>query len=89
MGAKDHHGVANLDPSAMADMIYVRDHLTLLNTKIYKLWASWFKRRFFLFFSNYKSMQTLGTQEWGQFGPRSGASLDPRSLIGGIYVRDH
>ena len=37
--------------------------------------------KIFKVFSHYKSTETLD--------PRGGASLDPRGLIGRIYVEDH
>ena len=56
-----------------------RGPLHIATYSIYKLWASRFQRR--KFFSHYKSM--------GANDPRGMASLDPRGLIGSIYVVDH
>ena len=50
--------------------------------KINKLWASWFqRRRFYLRFSYCKFM--------GANDPRGVANLDPRGMIGSIYVGYH
>ena len=79
-------GVANLDPRGMIGRIYVKYHLTLLHTlniqalglvvlekKIFKCFSQYFLR-FFL----YKSMEAND--------PRGMAYLDPRGMIGRIYV---
>ena len=73
---------ANLDPKVLIGRIYVGGPLNIATYKIYKLWASWFQRRFLRFcFSTVKS---LGANDpWGV------ANLDPRGIVGGIYVGDH
>ena len=50
--------------------------------KIYKLWASWFKRRRFFFIFSY--CMTMGDDD-----PQGVANLDPRGMIGRIYVEYH
>ena len=65
----------------MIGRIYVGDHLTLLHTKYISCRPHGFRDEDFLSFSYYKSM---GANE-----PRRVASLDPRVLIGSIYVVDH
>ena len=46
-----------------------------------QLWASWFKRRIFFIFSYCMTM--------GDDDPRGVANLDPRGMIGRIYVEYH
>ena len=54
----------------------------IATNKIQKLWASWFqRRRFFYVFSYCKSM--------GSNDPRGVANLDPKGMIGTIYVGCH
>ena len=59
-----------------------RGLLIIATHKIYKLWASWFqRRRFFLSFSYCKSM--------GANDPQGVANLDPKGMIGRIFVGYH
>ena len=81
MEANGPRGVASLDPRGLIGRISVVDHYTLLHTKIYNLWASWFQRRRFYRFSHYKSM--------GAYDRRGVANLDPRGMVGSLSVGDH
>ena len=81
MGANEPLGVANLDPRGMVGRIYVRDHLTLLHTKYLSSVSYGFREEDFWSFSHYKSM--------GDNEPQGVANLDPRGMIGRIYVGDH
>ena len=81
MGGNEHRGVANLDPRGMVDKIYEGDHLTLLNTKYLISGPHGFKEEDFLSFSHYKSIRA--NEPWGV------ANLDPRDMVGRIYVVDH
>ena len=82
MRANDPRGMANLDPRGLIGRIYEGDHLTLLPTKHISLGPHGFREEdFFLNFSHYKSK--------GANDPQGMASLDPRGLIGRIYVVDH
>ena len=82
MGAKEPRGIANLDPRGMVGRIYVGDHLTLLHTKYLSSGSYGFiEEAFFSFFFYCKS---TGANEL-----RSVANLDPRGMIGRIYVGDH
>ena len=75
-------GEASLEPSGFVSKIYVGDHLRLLYTKYISCGPQAFREEdFFDFFFPLKSM---GTND-----PRGVASLDPRGLIGRIYVGDH
>ena len=74
-------GVASLEPRGLIGRIYVRDHYTLLHTKYISCGLQGFKEEDFLSFSHYKSMELND--------PGVMASLDPRGLIGRIYVGDH
>ena len=58
-----------------------RGPLHIATYSIYKLWASWFRNEDFLNLSHYKSM---GANE-----PMGMANLDPRGMVGMIYVGDH
>ena len=81
MEANDPRGMASLGHRSLIGRIYVGT-LNIAAYQICKLWASWFqRRRFFLSFSHYKFM--------GANDSRGMASLDPRGLIGRIYVGDH
>ena len=80
MGANDPWGVASLGPRGLIGRIYVGDHYTLLHTKYISSGPHGF-REDFSSFSYYKSMGA--NDPWGV------ASLDPRGLIGRIYVGDH
>ena len=73
--------MASLDPRGLIGRIYVGDHQTLLYTEHISCEPHGFREEDFLSFSHYKSM--------GANDPRSVASLDPRGLIGRIYVADH
>ena len=77
MGANEPQGVVNFDPRGKAGRIYVGDHLLLhTNSGLYG-----FREEDFSSFSHYKSM--------GDNEHRGLANLDPRGMIGRIYVGDH
>ena len=80
MRANEPRGTANLDPMSIVTRIY-GDHLTLLNTKYLSIGPHGFGEEDFLSFSHYKSMRANE--------PRSVANLDPRGMVGRIYVGDH
>ena len=73
--------VASLEPRGLIGRIYVGDHYTLLHTQNIICGPHGFREEDFLSFLHYKSM--------GANDPRGVASLDPRDLIGRIYVVDH
>ena len=73
-------GMANLDPRGIAGRIYEGDHLMLLNTKYLSSGPNGFREEDFLFFPC-KSMRTNE--------PRGVSNLDPRGMVGRIYVGDH
>ena len=73
--------MASLEHRGSIGRIYVADHYTLLHSQYISCGPHGFREEDFLRFSHYKSM--------GANGPRCMASLDPRSLIGRIYVVDH
>ena len=73
-------GVATLDLRGLTGRIYVGDTKTLLHTEYISCGPHGF-REDFLSFPHYKSM--------GANDPRGMDSLDPRGLIGRIYVVDH
>ena len=73
--------MASLEPRGLIGGIYVGDHNTLLNTQYISCAPHGFREEDFLSFSHYKSMG--GNDPWRV------ASLDPRDLIGRIYVGDH
>ena len=79
VGDNEHRGVANLDSMDMIGRIYVGDHLMLLHTKYLSSKPYGFRQEDF--FSHYKAM--------GANGPRGVAKLDPRVIIGRIYVGYH
>ena len=81
MGVNDPRGMANLDPRGMVGRIYIGDHQTLLHTKYMSCGPHGFREEDFLRFFHYKSM--------GANDPRGIANLDPRGIIGRIYVGDH
>ena len=81
MGANDPRGMASLDPQGMIGRIYVVDHYTFLHTKYLSSGPHGFREDDFLSFSHYKSM--------GANNPQGVASLDPRGMLGRIYVGDH
>ena len=74
-------GVASLEPRGLIGRIYVGDHYTLLHTQYISCGAHGFREEDFLSFSHYKSMTAND--------PQGMASLNPRGLIGRIYVVDH
>ena len=80
MGAKDHRGVANLDPRVMVGRIYVGDHWTLIHTKCIICMPHGFREDFFNVLSN-NSMEILDHQ--------GGTRLDPRGWLGRVYVKNH
>ena len=61
--------------------IYVVDHYTLLHTKYISSGPHGFREDDFLSCSHYKSM--------GANDPQSMANLDPKGMVGRIYVGDH
>ena len=83
MGANEPRGVASLNPRGLIGRIHVGDHQTLLSIKYISSEPNSFIEEAFFFFniSHYKSMGA--NDPWGV------ASLDPRCLIGRIYVGDH
>ena len=81
MGANEPQGIANKDPRDMVGRIHVDDCLTLLHTKYLSFGPYGFREVFFLSISHYKSM---GANE-----PQDVASLNPRGIVGRIYVGDH
>ena len=82
MGANELRSVANLDPRGMICRIYVGDHLTLLHTEYLRSGPYGFREEDFWSFSfHHKSM--------GANKPRGMANLDPRGMVGRIYVGDH
>ena len=95
-GLRDEESIETLDPQGRASLVpyhgqfgpkgqgwqdTCKGPLDIATHYIYKLWASWFQRRRFLMFSHYKSIETLD--------PRGGASIDPRGMVGRIYVENH
>ena len=75
-------GVANLDPRGMVGRIYVDDHLILLQTKYLSSGPYGFREEVFLsFFFHNKSMRANE--------PQGAANLDPRGMVGRIYVGNH
>ena len=73
--------MTSLEPRGLTGRIYVGDHLTLLHTKYISCGPHGFREEDFLSFSHYKSTGDIDTKVV--------ASLDPRDLIGRIYVGDH
>ena len=82
MGANDRRGVASLDPRSMLGRICVGDHSTSLHTLSVSSWPHGFREeefcRFFGYIAQYKYVNPWGV-----------AILEPRGLIGRIYVGDH
>ena len=74
-------GVASLEPRVLIGKIYVVDHYTMLHTKYISSGPHGFRAEDFLSFSHYKSM--------GANDPWVVANLDPRGMVGRIYVGDH
>ena len=70
--------MASFCPRGLVGTVYVGDHKTLLHTKYVCCGPHGFREESFLSFSHYKSM--------GANNLRGVASLDPRGLIGRIYV---
>ena len=77
----DPWGMASLEPRGLIDRIYVGDPYTLLHSKYISSGPHGFREEDFLSFSHYKSV--------GADDPWGVASLDPRGLVGRIYVGDH
>ena len=73
--------MASLDPRGLIGRIYVRDHYTLLHTKYISCGPHGFRDEDILVFSNFKSMGANDSQDT--------AHLDPRGMVGRIYVGDH
>ena len=67
----------------MAGKIYVVNHYALLHFYIegFKLWPSLFQKILKTFPHYYKSREANGAQRV--------ENLDPRGMVGKIYVRDH
>ena len=65
----------------MIGRIKVEDHYTLLHTKYISCGPHGFREEDVLGFSHFKSM--------GANDPRGTANLDPRGMVGRIYVGDH
>ena len=74
-------GVASLEPRCLIGRIYGGDHNTLLHTQYISCEPHGFREEDVLSFTDYKSM--------GANDPQDVASLDPRGLIGRIYVVEH
>ena len=70
--------MVSLEPRGLIGRIYVGDHYTLLHTQYISCGLHGFREEDFLSFLHYKSM---GTND-----PQGMASLDPRGLIGRIYI---
>ena len=79
MGARDPR-FGQFGPQGLIGRIYVGDHKTLQHTKYISSGPHGFREEF-LSFSHYKSV--------GANDPQGMAILDPRGLIGRIYVGDH
>ena len=74
--------MVSLGPKVLIGRIYVGDHSTLQHTKYISCGPHGFREEdFYFFFFYYKFM--------GANDSRGMASLDPRGLIGSIYVGDH
>ena len=74
-------GMVNLGPKGFICRIYVGDHYTLLHTKYISCGPHGFIEVDFLSVSQCKTM--------GANDPRGMANLDPRGMVGRIYVGDH
>ena len=75
-------GVASSEPKGLIGRIYVGDHLTLLQTKYIGSGPHGFREEDgFKSFSHYKSVEAND--------PRGVANLEPRGVVGRIYVGDH
>ena len=71
----------SLDHRGLIGRIYVGDHKTLLHTKYISSKPHGFREEDFLSCFDCKSIETLD--------PRDGGSLDPRGLIGRIYLGEY
>ena len=74
-------GVASLEPRGLIGRIYVVGHNTLLHTKYISSRPYGFREVDFFWFSHYMSMAANDL--------RGVANLDPRGIVGRIYVGDH
>ena len=74
-------GITNSEFRGLIGRVYVGDHFTLLHSQYISCGPHGFREEDLLIFFHYKSK--------GANGPQGVASLDPRSLIGRIYVVDH
>ena len=83
MGANEPKGMDNLEPSSMVDRLYVgtNKHYYILNIILMVLEK---KILDYLSFSHCKSMGAIGPQMCDQLN-----CLNPRGLIGRIYVGNH
>ena len=81
MRAYGSRGVASLDPRGLTGRIYVVDHYTLLHTKPISSGPHGFREDFFNFFP----IISL----WELITPLGVVNLDPRGMVGRIYVGDH
>ena len=75
-------GMANLDPRSMIGRIYVGCHYLLLHTKYKKSGPHGLREEDFFFLFSY--CMTMGDDD-----PRGVTNLDPRGIIGRIYVEYH
>ena len=73
--------MASLDPRGYIGRIKVGDQYTLLSTKYISCGHYDFREEDFLPFSHFKSM--------GANDPQGMANLDPRGMVGRIYVEDY
>ena len=74
--------MANLDPRSTIGRIYVGYHLLLLHTKYKSSGPHGLREEDFLFLFSY--CMTMENDD-----PRGVANLDPRGMIGRIYVEYH
>ena len=81
MDNNNPRGMASLDLRGLIGRTCVVDHYTLLHTKYISSGPHGFREEDLLSFSHYKSM--------GANGPRVVANLDPRGMVGRIYVGNH
>ena len=72
--------MANLDPRSMIGRIYVGYHQLLLHKKYKSSGPHGLREDFFIF----SYCMTMGDDD-----PRGVANLDPRGMIGRIYVEYH
>ena len=71
-----------MDPSGTVGRIYKEDHYTLLLTKYESSGPCGFGEEDFFYVFPIVSL-------WELMTPRGGAILDPRGMIGRIYIEDH